>query len=193
MGTRSENRYTGLRAFLGSLRDLTGALPSRAEKETAKAQLQEIIDFLAQMQNALSSVPSREDTENVEHAIERLDDLRMRARTNGALAAALGIVAPKVSRPTQPPVTPEERSKADALFRDLRELPIDEMRRLLQSEGAVTSRELQEVAKLVGIKGSRRMEREALVHQIASKISNYRGYQELRGDSGEPPTGDPAQ
>ena len=192
MGTRSENRHTGLRTFLGNLRDLTGALPSQAEKETAKAQLQEIIDFMTQMQNALSSVPSREDTENIRHAIERLDDLRMRAKTNPVLAAALGIVATKVSRPTQPAVTPEERSKADALLRNLKDLPIDEMRRRLQSEGTVTSRELQEVAKLVGIKGSRRMEREALVHQIVSKISNFRGYQELRGDSGDPTPGDPA-
>jgi hypothetical protein len=109
-----------------------------------------------------------------------------------ASISSLGIVATKVSRPTQPPVTPEELSKADSLFRSLKDLPIDEMRRRLQSEGAVTSRELQEVAKLVGIKGSRRMEREALVHQIVSKISNFRGYQELRGDSGDPTPGDPA-
>jgi len=190
MGTRSENRYTGLRNFLGNLRDLTGALPSQAEKETAKAQLQEIIEFLVQMQNALSSVPSREDTENIRHAIERLEDLRVRAKANAVLAATLGVAAPKVSRTTQPPLTPEERTKADALLRDLQDLAIDEMRRRLQSEGAVTSRELQEVAKLIKIKGSRRMEREALVHRIVSKISNYRGYQELRGHSGEPTRGD---
>lgn len=117
-----------------------------------------------------------------------LDDLRLRARTNVALAAALGIAAPKVSRPAHI-VTPEERSRAASLLRDLQALSIDEMRRRLESEDAVPARELHEVAKSLGIKGSRRMEREALVHQIVTKISNFRGYQELRGDSGEPPSG----
>jgi hypothetical protein len=58
---------------------------------------------------------------------------------------------PKVSRPI-PLVTPEERSRAEGLFRDLQTLSIDEMRRRLESEEAVPARERHEVAKLVGIK-----------------------------------------
>jgi hypothetical protein len=190
MGTRSEKGYTGLKNFLDNLRDLTEALPSQVEKETARAQFQEIVEFIVQMENAVNSLPSREEAEGVRHAIQHLDDLRLRAKTNVALAAALGIAIPKMSRATQRPVTPEERNSAESLLRDLRALSIDEMRRRLESEDGVTSRELQEVAKLVGVKASRRLEREALVHQIVTKISNFRGYQELRGDSGGPPPDD---
>jgi|SRR5579872_1788663 len=193
MGTGSENRYTGLRSFLSRLRDLAEALPSQADKEAAKAQIQQIVEFMAQVQSALDSMPSHEETEGIRRGIQQLENLRVRAKTNPVLAAALGMDIPKAPRSPQPPATSEERSRAEGLLRELRALSIDEMRRRLAAEDVVTSRELQEVAKLVGIKASRRMEREALIHHIVTKISNFRGYQELRGEPGEPTPGDPAK
>jgi len=51
-------------------------------------------------------------------------------------------------------------------------------------------RELNGVAALVGIRATRRTSRDELVHQVATKISNFRGYQDLKGGAkatqGEP-------
>jgi hypothetical protein len=59
-------------------------------------------------------------------------------------------------------------------------LPIDQLRTALSE---LSGRDLKAVASLLGIRSSQRTSHDALSHQIATKITNTRGYLSLRDGS----------
>ncbi len=72
-----------------------------------------------------------------------------------------------------------ELGKARVTLQELEALPVDEIRRRLEG-GSTPLTELRAVASLLGIRPVKKLSRDALSHQIAMKIANYRGYQQLR-------------
>jgi hypothetical protein len=109
-------------------------------------------------------------------SIDRLQTLFIQAKSNPVLAAAVGI---KITAPKQtpPPLTPEEINRAQSTISRLDSLPIDELRGALEG---MNPRDLQAAAKAVGVRTTSRTSREALVHQVVTKITNTRGYRSLR-------------
>lgn len=82
--------------------------------------------------------------------------------------------------------TNDEVATAQRILGELQVLPIDQMRMRLNDEGAIPVRLLQAMASQLGIRSVLRTGRDVLAHQVASKISNYRGYKGLRA-GGEVP------
>jgi hypothetical protein len=185
MVKRVENGYLNLRKFAMGLRELAEALPSEAEKATIRRHLDEIVSFLSQTQKALDALPSREGLVDVRRAIQAFDELATLAKSNPAIAAALSLPQPRVSRSKITPLTEEENTIARALLEQLQSLTIDDMNARLEVEESISTRQLNALAGLVGIKATRRTPRDELVHQLVTRISNFRGYRELKGESGD--------
>jgi hypothetical protein len=77
--------------------------------------------------------------------------------------------------------------QAKRSLESLQTLGIDELRANLEDEGLYSARELRGIALLVGLKPNPKTGRASLIHQIGTKIANYRGYQSLSGgESGNP-------
>ena len=172
--------FFNIKKFATTLRELTEGLPTGAEKASIMQQFEEIIAFLGQIQHALGALPGREDTEGVRKAIQALDELAVRAATNPFLASATGLPPRRSSRPKTTPMTEEDRARAQALLDELQSLPIDGMNARIAHEEQVSFRDLNALAFLVGLRTGQHTSRETLVHQIVTKISNFRGYQDLR-------------
>jgi hypothetical protein len=185
MARRRSSGYADLRKFVAGLRDMTDALPTEEERAILRRQFDEILTFLTQARSALDSLPAKEETEGVRRAILALDELSTKANANPILAAAMGQPHPRPSRGKATPPTEQESAKAQLLLKELESLSVDEMSLRLQSEETISSRDLIVVAGLLGIRTTRRTTREALVHQLVTKISNFRGYQELQGRTAE--------
>jgi hypothetical protein len=134
----------------------------------------------------LNTIPSQPDATGARAAIDRLDMLFAEAKSNPVVAAAVG-VKPVASRPKRVPFSDADMERAKSALAKLEPLPIDELRTTLNQ---MAPRELQSVASAMGIRTTQRTAHDALVHQIATKFSNTRGYRSLRDGANEPLSGD---
>jgi hypothetical protein len=64
-------------------------------------------------------------------------------------------------------------------------MPVDDARTELAGD-RYSIAAIRRIAAVLGIRGASRLTREALVHQIAMKLANYRGYQRLGGEAEAP-------
>lgn len=181
MSNSNKKRYLDLRKFAANLRQLTETLPTESEKASLRSEFQEVISFMTQAQQALDTLPSIEHTEAVRKAASTFEALEAKVKANPLFAAALGVKLPRAPRPKPAGRTPEESATAEELLRQLRSLPTDDMNKQLGNEALTPSRQLTAIASLLGIKTTRKQGRDALVQQIVTKISNFRGYEELQG------------
>lgn len=122
----------------------------------------------------------------VKQAIQRVEDMLIKSNTNPVLSAVIGLRRPPASRRIQSEVTHEETIKAKSALINLEKLPIDEIRLKLTDERLYSVRELRAIASAVGIRSTKGIDRAGLVHRIATKIANYRGYQSLSGTAMQP-------
>jgi hypothetical protein len=173
--------YFKTKNFVASLRDMLSVLPTESEKQETEASFIALIEFLTRLQRNLSALPSAEDMSGVSQAIQKLEELFVKAETNPTLAGIVGLRRLSGVRRSKPMITEEERAEAKAVLADLEALPIDEIRSKLQSETFSVSK-LRAIASVMSIKSTKGISRDALTHQITMKIANYRGYQLLRGE-----------
>ena len=186
MAKKSKVTSIDFRKLTASLQEFASSLPAAVEKEQLHRSLSEIIAFLSEIQSAIAAVPSREDTAEMDNALHAFERFTAQAKTNPAIAALLGIPPPRPSKPKAAAFTEEEAAAAQRLLSEMQVLQIDQMRSRLHDETAIPLRSLQTLAAELGIRSVQRTGRDVLVHQISSKISNYRGYQKLREGTESP-------
>jgi|SRR5215813_4669627 len=179
MATKTK-KGTEFKGLTTSLREFSQSLPTEAEKQELQRSLSEIITFLSDIQRSLAELPVQEHAAAMDDALRALDQFAERAKNNKTISALLGRPLPRPSRPKSAPHSAEETAAGERLLNELQSMPIDHMRAKLQDEIAVPMRSLQALAWKLSIRSARRIGRDVLVHQIASKISNYRGYEGLR-------------
>lgn len=174
-------------AFTQSLRVLLDSLPTEAQSQEITAQLDGLIRFLDELKERLRAVPSKDDARAAIDAVERLDTWFATAKGNPVVAALVG-VKPRAPRPRAAPFSSEDAERARATIARFDTLPIDEIRAALTR---MTSRELQGVASAMGVRTNRRTTHDVVAQQIATKITNARGYRSLRDGTDErAPAGD---
>jgi hypothetical protein len=166
--------------FVQSLSGLIDALPSDAGKQETILQLETLIQFLSDLKKRIESIPTSQDTASAHVALNHLATLFAQAKSNPVLGAAIGIKA-TVPRQRSPDLASEDVERANSAVTRLNSLPIDELRATLDR---MSQRELQGVAGVIGVRASQRTARDTLVHQIATKITNRRGYRSLRDGAG---------
>jgi hypothetical protein len=165
-------------SFVQRLTKLVECLPTADEMQRNTAALDEIIRFLMNMRERIAKIPTREDATSVRLALEELSDLFTKAQSNPVLAAAVGLRAPPLRSPT-PVLSTEDIEDAKRAIAQFERLPIDQLRLALEDK---STGELKALAAQLGIHSAHRISREALAHQIATKITNTRGYRSLRKD-----------
>jgi hypothetical protein len=183
MAKQTQRDYFDAKAFTAGLRSLLESLPTDSEKQDMQARLTQIADFVRELNAALGALPSREEARGVTAAIETLESFALRAKSNPVLAATLGLKPPRAPRARPPALTDAEMEQAKRSLDDLQRLGIDELRSNLEDEQLHSTRELQGIAVLVGLKANPKVGRASLIHQIGTKIANYRGYQNLSGEA----------
>jgi hypothetical protein len=177
---KSGDFFKGL-SFTKGLRALLDSLPSESERRQIDAQLQTLIDFLTDLRHRLSNIPSREDAAASRAAVDQLDALFAQAKSNPFLATALGVKV-TASRRKPAPVSSDDISRARSTLARLQTLTLHEIRATLNPMARI---ELQAVASALGIRGTQRSTHESLVQQVATKITNTRGYRSLRDGADE--------
>lgn len=180
MGKSKKSEYWNRKAFLSGLQNLLKSLPTEAEKKEMQAQLGELVTFLTDLKNNAASLPSSEDSESVSRAIQQLDAALAKAQENPVVSKALGLSRPKAARPTLAPPSQDQLEKARSELQRLETLPVDDIRSKLSSDD-YSVQELMAIAHNLGIRHSKSPGRDSLAHQIAMKIANFRGYQQLSG------------
>jgi hypothetical protein len=166
--------------LLERLKELLLALPSESEKREAEAQFTSLIQFLKDLQDNLRELPDRESTGEIREGVQRLEDFFSRAEADPNLAAVLGLRRATKKKQGPLPATPQELTVARGAIDRLQALPLDESRSKLQNESLYPLTVLRAIAASLRIRSGPKLSRESLVHQIAMKLANLRGYEHLR-------------
>lgn len=185
MGKKGQSDFFRFKTFLRGLQDAADALPTESEKQEIQSKCARLIEFLTGLQTTIRALPSSDDLTEVRRSIQAIEGLFLKAQNDPVLAVAVGLKQPRTSKQAARPLSEEESEKAKGTLAHLESLPIDAIQSKLQDETSYSSRELHAVASLLGIKATKSVNREALIHQITTKIANYRGYQGLRGKEEE--------
>ncbi len=184
--------------FTKALAKLLDSLPSDSEKRELDAHFVRIVEFLSELRTRLELLPSREDAESTSRSLKAVDDLIARSELNGGLRAVLGLKPPSIPKRKPVVLNDLDSARARTQITELELLPIDEIRRTLNDENRYSARDLQAVARHMGIRTRDQTGRGTLVQQIATKISNFRGYQDLgkvgnslleKGENSQPESG----
>lgn len=170
----------GINGFLAKLDAAVSSLPSDEERKQIREAIDKIVDFLTALRRDFESLPSREETESIRQATKTVSAFMQKVEQDPTLSNVFGVRRPG----RRPRATPHavEPAKAKALLAELESLPVDEIRARLSND-ARSMEELRGVAAEVGMRSTGRLGREALAHQIAMKIANFRGYRQLSGES----------
>jgi hypothetical protein len=189
MTSRKKTRIAPIRALLTQVRSLADSLPSQEERRQASGDLETLIGFLRQVQEQLTSLPTMEETAGLREAVRRSEALLERAESDQALRTALGLRssgggAAKL-RAAQP--SAEDTARGQTIMAELESLPVDDIKSRLRDENRYSVAQLRGVAATAGIRSHRKLGRDALAHQIAMKIANFRGYQRLGGEVEQKP------
>ena len=176
MATSKTRDFFKAKAFAKSLQSLIDSLPSASERQEIDSQLGTIINFLTDLRKRLNGIPSQEEATSAREAIDRLDSIFAQAKDSPFLSATLGIRA-TARRPKPAKPSAEDVERAKSTLTELETLSIDELRPALQR---LSPQALKSVASSLGMRPSQRTAQETLVHQVATKITNTRGYRRLR-------------
>jgi hypothetical protein len=162
--------------FTRHLRDLLDTLPSESDKQKVSSQLDVLIRFLIDLRTQIESIPTQRDAAAAGIAVDQLASLFAEAKSNPIIAAAIGI------KSTKPPskrstITSEEVERVKSTITRFEAMTIDEIRTALDK---MSRRDLELIAAQMGLRTTQRTTQEALAHQLATKITNARGYRILR-------------
>jgi hypothetical protein len=135
-----------------------------------------LIQFLSNLKERFAAIPTRDDATGARKALDELASLFAQAKSNPVLGAAVG-VSPARQRAKSSPVTSEEVDRAKLVMAQFESLPTDQLRAAVSE---LSGRDLKAVGNVLGIRSTQRTSHAALAHQIATKITNTRGYRNLR-------------
>ena len=179
MAGLSKRRRQKFESFLTHLRHILESLPSDSEKREAEEALTRLIEFLTDVKARLKVLPSEEEVSTLQTAVRTLEETFAKAEGDPVLAGVLGVKRVGVKRRKSDGLVLEEAKRA---VEALESLPVEEIRSKLGSD-LYPLKTLRAIASVLGLKPMKGVGREALVHQVAMRIANVRGYERLRGDA----------
>lgn len=174
---RPRDRATGI---IRGLQAALESLPSEQEKRQLVASLDRLRGFIDELRESVVRVPTGESMADARAALERLEQVYVKASSSPWLATTIGIAPKRKSGTT--PLSDDEKQKGQRLAQALAELPADQVEANLLDENKYSGRSLRAVAQAFGIRSTKGFSRESLAHQIAMKVANARGYRALRGE-----------
>lgn len=182
MTAHSADEYWNVRRFVQGLRSAVQSLPTDERRRELAQLLDALIAFLTDFRSAFNSLPTIDQSSALLDAVSRIQGHLEEAEKNPALADLFGLRSKGRSRLAQPRVTRDADLEAARLAEDLRSRSMDEICGTLGSDRYGLPL-LRALARQVGMRPAKGVKREALAHQIATKIVNFRGYETLSGRS----------
>jgi hypothetical protein len=176
MAKSTHRAFFDAEKFTERLMEIFDSLPNEIDRQETVSRLEALIEFLNTLKNRIAGIPTQRDASAVRSALIELRAFFAEAKSNPSFAPIIG-AKPVSQRSTPAAITPEEIDRANSMISRYQSLPTDELRVALQAENL---RGLKAVANAIGVRTATRVTRDALIHQIATKITNTRGYRSLR-------------
>src|SRR5438876_6617318 len=158
------------KSLIEQLRRLVAALPTEAEKQEIKNNLDAVAKLFLDMRQLLDAVPTAADVADVQTAATKLSEVLDRIEANPQVASMLGIRV-RATRTRIRQSSEAEVADAQSELSRLRLLPVDEIRQDLLKPSYSVSR-LRAIAVALGVKTDTRVGRDAMANQIAMIIAN---------------------
>ena len=183
---RKQSRSSAeMATFFDGMRKMLTSLPHEAEKEEILTSLDAILRFLTEARDRLAKLPDSETVSEVADAARTLESFLSKGDSDPLVRAILGRGSPK--RPRNGAAGGKHTEGADLNVRELQELSTQELQSKLNDAEAFPVARLRAIADRLGIGGLRNVDRVTLIGHITTRMSNLRGYRNLReGNSSEP-------
>lgn len=171
-------------AFLRGLKGFVRSLPSEEERGELLRTLRSTRDFLDEIQRLVQEIPTLESSQELSHAMTRLDVLAAEARNNPGLSKVLGMPKTGAGRAKRQNGESEIADQAQRLGASVESMEKSEIERSLERSGESVA-VLKSLAGRLGLRVRSTERRGELIQRIASHIENERSYRLLRGDAPE--------
>ena len=141
-------------------------------------------DFLDEIQRLVQEIPTLESSQELSHAMTRLDVLAAEARNNPGLSKVLGMPKTGAGRAKRQNGESEIADQAQRLGASVESMEKSEIERSLERSGESVA-VLKSLAGRLGLRVRSTERRGELIQRIASHIENERSYRLLRGEAPE--------
>ena len=168
--------------FLSDLSSLIDTFPSQETKSRLDHELGVLIGFLKEFRERLQTLPTTEDMDGVESAIEMVKDQLRIAESDPVLSRVMGLLPDNGAsrRAQQKPLTKEEREEARAAAATIKEMGSEGIRLKLADRRKYKNAMLRQIGNELGLHFSSKSTRSSMIDQIVKKMANLRGYRSLR-------------
>ena len=173
-----------LTGFLRGLKGFVRSLPSEEEREEVLRTLRGTRDLLDGVQRLVQDLPTLESSQELSHAMTRLDVLAAEARSNPGVSRMLGISKSGAAGGKRPKEDSDPTARVRSLWESVRTLEKSEIARSLERSGESVS-VLKAFASNLGLRVRSSERRADLIQRIATHIENERNYRLLRGETPE--------
>jgi hypothetical protein len=180
MGREREKGFFDVSKFTAALVELVDSLPSEARKGELDSDFARIVEFVTEIRARLAVIPSRESAEQVMQSVKAINEIMALSGKDVVLRSALGLKPPSPPKKSVP-LSKDETDRARLDVAELEAKPIDQLRLSLSDKDRYSVRDLIAMARHMGMRSKKGTSREMLEHQIATRISNFKGYQDLGG------------
>jgi len=180
MNKTKKIKYSKLKSFISGLQVLVNSLPTEDEKQELRKNVNAIIDFFKYLNNNIGEIPSIENTEKIKINLQKMEEILLKIESDQLLSIMAGLKKPAIKKYSKPKIEAFYITNAKLILSELEKLPIDEIKKKLENN-KYNVLDLKAIAHIMNIKSIENYSAATLIHQIAMKIANYRGYQKLSG------------
>jgi len=179
MTTKGKTDVFKIKLLLKNITEITSFLPNDIQREQMRNNIDHLIRFLTFIKQNFINLPSDNDINKINKAIENIKTLLSEGEKNPLIAELIGLKKRGIIK-KKDTFDEEKTIRAKRILKEIESLSIDGIRDKLQNEEYSIS-ELRAIGKELGIRSTKGLNRESLAHQITMKIANFRGYQQLSG------------
>lgn len=170
--------------FLRGLKGFVRSLPSEEERDEVLRTLRGTRDLLDEVQRLLQDLPTLESSQELSHAMTRLEVIAAEARSNPGVSRMLRLRKSGTAGGKRPKEDSDPAARVRSLWESVRTLEKSEIARSLERSGEPV-RVLKAFAGNLGLRVRSSERRADLIQRIATHIENERNYRLLRGETPE--------
>ena len=170
-----------IEAFFGGLSEFVSSLPTRQDKHKIDRDLDVVISFLSDFKNRIGNLPTSEDAEGVNDAIDRLRDYIHMSESSPAISSALGIGRSRTRSRSRRSVFVSFNLSDEVDI--LRGLDSEDIRTRFQEDKKFTVARLRMIGDEMGVRTTTNATRREIIEQIIVHLRNESGYELLRSRS----------
>ncbi len=178
MAASRSTAKSGPVAFSRELRSILASVPTPDERRELLVSIQDLKAFLDELASYINALPDQATMDQATSALDRIEELADLAKSRRAVSRFFGDRSSARPRPIGTPRVKRSPERADLDLSQLRTMPLERVRTLLESDATPVGT-IRRLARELALASPDKTPRQVLAQQIYKSIANRKGYESL--------------